>query len=91
MKCPHCNQQINIGKILGSLKSKKKAESSKINGMKGGRPKATTLPNIKNNARAARGETARFTKKNIFSAKLRLRELAGKFTTENTENTEGRK
>ena len=50
MKCPHCNQQINIGKILGSLKSKKKAESSKINGMKGGRPKATTLPNTKNNA-----------------------------------------
>jgi benzoyl-CoA reductase/2-hydroxyglutaryl-CoA dehydratase subunit BcrC/BadD/HgdB len=49
MKCPHCNQQINIGKILGSLKSKKKAESSKMNGMKGGRPKATTLSNIKNN------------------------------------------
>ena len=46
MKCPHCNQQINIGKILGSLKSKKKAESSKINGMKGGRPKATTIPNF---------------------------------------------
>jgi len=50
MKCPHCNQQINIGKILGSLKSKKKAESSKINGMKGGRPKVTTLPNTKSNA-----------------------------------------
>jgi len=49
MKCPHCNQQINIGKILGSLKSKKKAESSKINGMKGGRPKATTLQNFKSN------------------------------------------
>jgi hypothetical protein len=49
MKCPHCNQQINIGKILGSLKSKKKAESSKMNGMKGGRPKATTLQNFKSN------------------------------------------
>jgi hypothetical protein len=35
-----------------------------------------TLADAYDDARAARGETARFTKKNIFSAKVRLRELA---------------
>jgi hypothetical protein len=35
-----------------------------------------TLADAYDDARATRGETARFTKKNIFSAKLRLRELA---------------
>jgi len=39
MKCPHCSKEINAGRLLGSIKSKEKAKSSKENGKKGGRPK----------------------------------------------------
>lgn len=42
MKCPHCLKEINPAQLLGSIKSKKKAKSSKENGKKGGRPKTKT-------------------------------------------------
>jgi len=46
LKCPHCNKGIAIalfttfiGKIGGSKTSEAKQRSSKLNGLKGGRPK----------------------------------------------------
>ena len=39
MKCPHCSKEINPAQLLGSMKSDKKAKSSRENGKKGGRPK----------------------------------------------------
>ena len=40
MKCPKCEARINPASMLGSIKSKRKAQSSRKNGKKGGRPKA---------------------------------------------------
>jgi len=40
--CPHCNREINIGSLLGSRKSKRKAKASAANGRLGGRPKRVT-------------------------------------------------
>jgi len=46
LKCPHCSKVIPmalfttfIGKIGGSKTSEAKKRSSKLNGLKGGRPK----------------------------------------------------
>ena len=49
LKCPHCDRGISlalftayIGKIGGSKTSEAKKRSSKLNGLKGGRPKGQT-------------------------------------------------
>lgn len=34
MKCPKCNADINIGSLIGSVKSERKAISSRMNAMK---------------------------------------------------------
>lgn len=39
MKCPHCGGEINVGSLLGSVKSKAKANASRANGALGGWPK----------------------------------------------------
>jgi hypothetical protein len=39
MNCPHCGQEINVGALMGSVKTKAKARSSRENGKKGGRPR----------------------------------------------------
>jgi len=38
VKCPHCGKPINVGSLIGQIKSDKKAKSSAENGKKGGRP-----------------------------------------------------
>lgn len=43
MKCPHCLKDINIGKLIGSVKSEKKAVSSRLNGSKGRRSKMVRM------------------------------------------------
>lgn len=39
MKCPHCHREINIGKLLGSVKSDAKTKAACENARKGGWPK----------------------------------------------------
>lgn len=39
MKCPHCGQEINVGALLGSVKSKAKARAARENAKLGGWPK----------------------------------------------------
>jgi hypothetical protein len=39
MNCPHCGKDLNIGALLGSVKSKAKAKASRANGKLGGWPK----------------------------------------------------
>lgn len=39
VKCPHCKKEINIGRMLGKVKSDEKAAAARANGAKGGRPK----------------------------------------------------
>ena len=39
MNCPHCNQPINIGQLIGKAKTEAKSAASRENGKKGGRPK----------------------------------------------------
>ncbi len=46
MKCPHCNcifaaSLRDLAKELGAVKSSAKAEASRTNGKRGGRPKKT--------------------------------------------------
>lgn len=38
ISCPHCNQPINPGSLLGSYRSPAKAQAARINGRKGGNP-----------------------------------------------------
>ena len=39
MNCPHCGKEINIGSLLGSIKSRAKAKASRRNAKLGGWPK----------------------------------------------------
>ena len=39
MKCPHCGNDINIGSLLGSVSSKRKARAARQNAKLGGWPK----------------------------------------------------
>lgn len=39
MKCPHCGKEINVGSLIGSVKSKAKAEAARENAKLGGWPK----------------------------------------------------
>lgn len=39
MKCPKCKKVINIGRMIGSIKSEAKTKAARENGKKGGRPR----------------------------------------------------
>lgn len=39
MKCPHCGNEINIGSLMGSVTSKRKAAAARRNAKLGGWPK----------------------------------------------------
>lgn len=39
MKCPHCQQEINIGALLGSVSTPAKAKAARENAKLGGWPK----------------------------------------------------
>lgn len=39
MKCPHCGNEINVGALLGSAKSKAKTRAARANAKLGGWPK----------------------------------------------------
>jgi hypothetical protein len=38
-KCPHCGGEINAASLLRSIKSEARADASRENGKKGGRPR----------------------------------------------------
>ncbi len=40
MKCPHCGVEINVGKVLGGVRSEAKSRAVRENGKKGGRPRS---------------------------------------------------
>ena len=51
LTCPHCNRKIplalftaHIGRVGGSKTSEAKKRSSRLNGLKGGRPKKKGIP-----------------------------------------------
>ena len=39
MKCPHCNREINVGALIGSVSMPKKAKAARANAKLGGWPK----------------------------------------------------
>lgn len=39
MNCPHCGKTINIGKLIGSVSTPKKAKAARENAKLGGWPK----------------------------------------------------
>jgi hypothetical protein len=39
MKCPHCNLEINVGALIGSVSTPKKAKAARENAKLGGWPK----------------------------------------------------
>lgn len=39
MKCPHCNREINVGALIGSVSTPKKAKAARANAKLGGWPK----------------------------------------------------
>jgi len=39
MKCPHCQQEINIGALMGSVSTPAKARAARENAKLGGWPK----------------------------------------------------
>ena len=46
MKCPHCGNDTNPAAMLGSIKSERKAKSSRANGARGGRLSDSVIASI---------------------------------------------
>ena len=58
MKCPHCNREINVGALLGSVSTPKKAKAARENAKLGGWPKGRKRTKNKNRSLAVRADDA---------------------------------
>ncbi len=51
MKCPHCQREINIGALLGSVSTPAKAKAARENAKLGGWPKGKKRKKSRNRRR----------------------------------------